>query len=264
MNLTTLFEHSFLYSDNLVKLYESLVTKNKKNARADWIDRLYKSKVIRWPRKNGIWRSSGSNILVIGNKDAQLIQSDFSSDSLLILLKTALVLAMAAVDKILHEAIIKDFVHLVKSGALDKIIELPLSDSYNIALLSRKRTGQGGKTKTRPSHLIKHLVLEKLYTKSFLATRLLEEICSSCGVSSIFKEFATEKNKKEVDIIKKHWSSIYQKRNHIAHECDIIRKEKTKKIHFHKAEPQKLIDDIHFVEAFGIFVAEKLNAGSGL
>jgi hypothetical protein len=258
MNLSTIFTQAFKHAEELQSLYASLVTKNTRAARADWVNNVYKSNTVRWARRDGLWRSSGTNVLIIGNKNARVSQQSFQADNLVLLLRAALVFAMAAVDKILHDAITKKFVSLVKSGDLDDLIRFPISDSYNVAIQSRVRKGKGGKRKVRPSHLLKDVALDRLYRNSFLSNRQLQGICKSCGVQNVFQAFAKHAGLNG-DEVNKRWGRVYQKRNHLAHECDIVRKEKAKKVHFNSVDPQSILDDIDFVKRFGEFLALKLN-----
>jgi hypothetical protein len=44
----------------------------------------------------------------------------------------------------------------------------------------------------------------------------------------------------------------------MAHECDIVRKSKAKKIHFQKISETELKSDIAFIRAFGKYLAGEL------
>lgn len=260
MKLTDIFKHGITHADNLIFLYDSLLTKNERFAKTQWIQKIYRSKIVYWPKKDGLWRSNGKNILIIGNNKALLSHRSFQSDSLVLLLRSALILAMATVDKILHEAIMKHFASLLKAGQLDRMISLPISDTYNVAIKSRKRRGKGGKIQSRPSHFIKELFMDELYRNSFLSTRKLQEVSSMCGKNKIFAKFSkTSGLSTKVSVLQNRWSAIYQKRNHIAHECDMVRKESTKKVSFNSHDPRTLVDDIDFVKKFGNFLAQTLN-----
>ena len=258
MNLSDIFREAFKHAEGLQSLYTGLVTRNRRAARADWVNNLYASHTVRWARRDGLWRSSGPNLLIIGNDNSLVSQDNFRSDALVLLLRAALVFAMAAVDKILHDAVTKKFVTLVKGGHLDSVIKFPISDAYNVAIQSRVRKGKGGKRKIRPSHLLKDVALDRLYRNTFLSNRQLIDICKSCGIQNVFQAFAAQEGVNPNDV-SKHWARVYQKRNHLAHECDIVRKEKAKRVHLNTVDPQAISNDITFIKRFGEFLARGLN-----
>ena len=260
MTLTQIFSASICHSDDLLKLYNALLSRSYRAAKSNWVDRVYEQNLIRWARKDGLWRSHGADLLIIGNNKCQIKQSSFQQDFLTVILRSSLMFAMSAVDKILHEAVSKNFMKLVKSEEIDRLTSIPISQSYSIAIESRKRKGKGGKVKARPGHMLKEHVLQEIYKHSFLGNRRVEEICSMCEKKKVFSLFANHINDgSTADQISKRWASLYIKRNHIVHECDMVRKEKAKRIDFNKVNTKKVIEDIGFVKKFGLFLAAELN-----
>lgn len=263
MKLLDIYKSSILQSDSLIILYDSLLSINVNKAKQNWADKIYDNKIVYWAKRDGLWRSLSDkkNLLIIGNNNS-VLTGKLSADALGILLKMALVMAMATIDKILHEAISYNFSKLLQdgNGKLDKLVNISLSDSYAIAIQSRERKGKGGKIKSRPGHKFKELVLDELYKKSFLKTDQVELICSMCGKKSIFSEFSKkyENGSHKPNILRKKWSKVYERRNNIAHECDIIRKQKAKIIHLNKAKHKQMINDISFIKDFGRYLAEEL------
>jgi hypothetical protein len=261
MKLLDIFNESIKLADNLLTLYNTILAKRKRSAKKSWIDKLYSNRIISWRKKDGAWRSFGKDILIIGKKTDSNSQNIFKQEYLCVLLRTSLVMAMSAVDKILHEAVSKNFVALAKDGKLDKnkIISFPVLDAYRIAIESRKRSGKDGKTKIRPGHKIKEVVIREIFKSTFLPTNDLERICSLFDKGNIFSLYKTNraltKGAKELKI---KWSVIYKHRNNIAHECDIVRKQKARKIHFNNLKPNNIINEINFVKDFGNFIAREL------
>jgi hypothetical protein len=179
------------------------------------------------------------------------------------LLRAALVFAMAAVDKILHEAISRHFATLAKDGTLDKFAQFKVSDAYEISLAAREGSGKRGDAKRRPGHSIKAEVLRQIYAKSYLATNRLQEVCAACGKKGIFTHRA--KHRKELGKIPRspkylqdRWSRVYQHRNRIVHECDIKQQPKMRSAHFYPVDKGDLRRDINYVKNFGTYLAQEL------
>lgn len=185
-------------------------------------------------------------------------------DSRSVFLRAALALAMAAVDKVLHEAISKRFAYVAADGSLDKIVQIELSKAYRIAQAARVRTGKGGKVRRRPGHDIKAEVLTEIYRDSYLSARRIQEISAICGKSQIFKLYAAHltkpgKKARSAQPLRERWSRMYTRRNQIVHECDIMRQAKPRKARFDTVDGRRFKRDIAFIKNFGQFLAVTLD-----
>lgn len=73
----------------------------------------------------------------------------------------------------------------------------------------------------------------------------------------IFNRYKNAKSiVEDVQTLQKKWSLLYKRRNSIAHETDMIRKQKGKKIHFNNTNT--MINDIKFIRDFGEFLSNEL------
>jgi hypothetical protein len=262
MKLSAIFAEGIAASDLLLAYYCSLCSPKAKKPKSTWVDKFYSSKVIYWPKKDNFWHAScrDANILLVGNAKSMIPDSSFHHDRIVVLLRSSLVMAMAAVDKILHEAISANFGKLLSSGDLDSLANIPLSDSYQIAIKSRE--SKGG-VAVRPGHMFKEKVLVELYKRTFLSAQQVERVSSTCGKKSVFTEYSKSiKGAQTPQQLKDRWSELYERRNAIAHECDMVRKEKTKKIHFNSIQEKAILNDIAFIKSFGAFLAVELQEGT--
>jgi hypothetical protein len=260
LKLLQIFGEGMRSVEELEKLYAVLATRNRRAIRSDWARRFHQAGLTKWPQKAGLWRSSGKDILVVGTDTAGVSHEDFSPEALSVLLRSGLVLSMAAVDKVLHEAVAKRFVHLVKKKRLDDLLEVKLSSAYGIAMETRVRKGKGGSIRLRPGPRFKAAVIASLYRETLLSTEKLETFASACGLERVWTVYG--KSSKPVcagATVRRRWSRLYARRNAIAHECNIVRKLKAKKIHFVAVTASELRTEIAEVRAFGQFLAESLD-----
>ena len=256
MKLKDIFNEGIQHADTLVLLYDNLLSKSARSVRPEWRKRFFEAKLVSWPKRGDLWRSKNENLLIVGPGGKGLSHKTFSSEKLEVLLRSALVFAMAAVDKVLHEAVSKQFVSLVQDKKLDKLVKLDLSTAYEIAQGARIRKGKGGKIWSRPGHALKRKVLEGLYRESFLSLHKIEEISGICGRKRIFEGFRRNMRlRNKTEQLKSKWVTLYQYRNSIAHECDIVRKAKARKIHYRQIKPKEIKEDIDFIKSFGSFLA---------
>ena len=88
---------------------------------------------------------------------------------------------------------------------------------------------------------------------------MLQEICAACDKDKIFSKFAAALGgSNTAQQLQKRWSRIYQRRNNIAHESDIQRRERMRKVSFYPVDVSKMKSDIQFIESFGRFLANNL------
>lgn len=260
MKLTDTFKEAIRHTEKLVAFYEMLLTKNTRACRRDWSESFFEANLVEWPRRQGLWRSRNDNVLIVGTGKTTFSHRMFMVDGLSVLLKSGLILAMAAVDKILHDAICQKFASLAKNGSLNDLVHMKLSNAYEIAHSARVRRGKGGKKRPRPGHKIKEEVMRQIYTQSYLAPQHLQKICAICGKKSIFTKYVKSRPTSRITptTLQEKWERLYIKRNQIAHECDIIRKPKPQKVHFHEFSGKEMLDDIRFIGDFGHFLARIL------
>lgn len=250
-----------MHAENLIEMYDSFDF-HEKRTRSEWRDKLFNNGIVDWGKRQGIWRS------ISADKKIQMVgtatKKEFQEKLIFwrpMLLQQALVMMLGAIDKILHQATTTNrFAQLLKTGKLDELMKnFPVSETYNIAIESQIRRGHGGKVRRRPAHKIREVVSAKLYEQSFLKTTNLEKICAVNGAVKIFAAYATHL-RKDPELLKKQWSSIYRKRNNVVHECNIIRtKISPKKIRFENINLPELRRDIIFAREFGKFIATKLS-----
>jgi hypothetical protein len=214
-----------------------------------------------WPNSTNLWlqKCSNNNLIIAGNEHSSLTEDHFCHERMGTLLRAAFVFSMAAVDKILHEAILYNFSDLLRSKEIDDLVNIPLSDSYNIAIQARERRGKGGKIRSRPGHKFKEKVLIELYKKSFLSNHSLEKVCACLGKKRIFTAYSKSiGTKAKADAIRDKWIRAYERRNSIAHECDIVRKKKARKVHFNPIDEKRMPEEIKFIGDFGKFLSKEL------
>jgi hypothetical protein len=257
MELRTIFQEAIRHSDSLVRLYNLLLTKNQRAIRPEWARRFRKAKLVNWSHGENLWRSKNDELLIIGK--GNLSHQVFSPEALSVLLMSSLAMAMAAVDKILHETISYNFSHLGKNGQLDEFASIDLSKAYEIAYSARERRGRGGRKKSRPGHKLKEEVLQQIYMNSYLSARNLQRICSLKKKKNIFDRYSKVSTAHiAARELKRYWERIYHHRNCFAHECNIIRKAKAQKVRFYKLSHKQLIEEIEFVKNFGLFLSRDL------
>jgi len=258
MQLIDVFDAAIRDAEHLRVLYSTILTTNHRAIRPEWANRFFKARLNTWPRQQGLWRSANANVLIVGTNVANVNHRQFQHESLAVLLRSSLVLYMAAVDKILHEALSKHFAILAKNESLDELVDISISRAYAIAQHARVHTGKGGKRKKRPGHALKVEMLADIYKDSYLKTSNLEKIWVACGKKQIFQLFSKAHCGQTAQQVKDRWSRLYQYRNRIAHECDMIRKARSQMVSFHPVDSISIMNDLDFIREMGRFISRQL------
>jgi len=261
MKLTDIFNKAIAPAEAMLCYYEELLTRNKRSLRPEWRKRFLDAKLVGWPQGTGIWRSFSrdKSVLILGTDASPLSHRSFEKDNLAVFLRSALVFAVAAVDKVLHESINLHFAKLAKEEFLDGLVNIAPSRAYSIAVDARVRRGRGGQIKSRPGNKIKTEVMRKIYESTYLSVRNIEAISKCFGHKNVFYAFGqTLSPKITAKEASNTWGHIYFRRNAIAHECDMIRKARMRQITYHAVSFSKIKKDIQFVKSFGQFLASKL------
>jgi len=258
MDLTKLFQEATEQAEYFECLYDALLTKTERAVRREWKERFYDAKLVKWAKRDELWRSQNDHIIMVGKKTSGINEKYFRSDCLVLLLKSALVSILAGIDKILHEAISNRFSSLAQVGTLDSFVRLDLSKSYKIARAARERKGKGGKIKPRPGHPIKAESLKVMYGESYLSLNRLQQVCAACGKNRIFTLYAKTITGSSAEDLQNEWNNIYRRRNFIVHECDIIRRSKMRIVRLNNSNPIILKKHIEFSKKFGEYLSQNL------
>jgi len=258
MKLVDTFTAAIGGAEHLRLLYQTILTSNQRAIRPEWADRFYRARLNTWPQQQGLWRSSNANVLIVGTSAAGVTHQAFQPQQLAVLLRSSLVLYLAAVDKLLHEALSKHFAKLAKNKSLDDLVDINISKAYAIAQHARIRTGRGGKKKKRPGHALKAEMLADIYKDTYLKTSNLEKVCAACGKRQIFQLLSKAHPAHTGKQARDRWSRLYGYRNRIAHECDMFRMAKPRRANFHSVDVTGIESDMDFIKELGRFLAQEL------
>lgn len=174
---------------------------------------------------------------------------------------SALVMSLAAIDKILHQSVLNKFTVLMREEDLDDLVKFKISDAYDIAIDARVRKGKGGKKKSRPGNKIKLKVVEEIYKDCYLAKNNLEKIAKLTGLAgkNIWDEFKRAKARPEGrDDLIKMWNHAYSLRNKVVHECMIKRQARQHATNFLIVTEIETDEYINYLKQFGEFLSENI------
>ena len=243
-------------AQHLLRLYELICDTRQRSVRADWAAAF--KRVMHWPAGNQIVRVDGKNkqSILVFKEECGIDRDHFAHEYLSELLRSALVASVSALDRMLHDQVVKHSWKLLsrKESEIPKKLKSLSLD----ALDARKALEHLRKdSSSRPGNIIKQAIQDKLhrdYTfqtpdSVLLATQLL-------GVEDFWGKVASKMHgsppKNEVIA---QLRETTMRRNRIVHEADLIRTNRhepsLRPISFSDAERQ-----VKWMEEFGNAVNE--------
>ncbi len=236
---------------HLLRLYELVCDTRQRAVRADWAASF--KRAMHWPANNQIVRVDGKDrqSILVFKEECGIDREHFAHEYLSELLRSALVAAVSALDRMLHDHVVKHCWKLLsrkEDEVPKKLKALSLS-----ALDARKALEQLRKDPaSRPGNIIKIAIQEKLHRDYTFQTPDSVLLASHMlGIKDFWGKVATKlpgNPSKEATI--KQLREITKRRNQIVHEADLIRTNRRdpslRPISFSDAERQ-----VKWMEAFG-------------
>ena len=208
----------------MLRLYELICDTRKYNVRKDW-ESTFKQ-VMHWPDKESIVRVDGkdkASILVLREK-CNIGREQFAHDYVSELLRGAVVASVSALDRYLHDLIVKHSWKLLNRREED----IPKGlKSLNISTLDAKKALEHLRknSASRPGHLIKQAVQERLHREyTFQNPDSVLAAAKMLGVEDFWSKVSAKMPGKPANgEVIKMLRKIAQRRNQIVHEADLIR-----------------------------------------
>ena len=253
------FENTIERALHLVRLYDLLHNKGKRGARKGWKKDV--SKLLGWREHEKLKRIDSPNAILLIKDGTEWNFSHFESEYLDEILRSALVTAVSAVDRYLHDIVVMKSLDLLKQSDCPKrlsAMQIALCDVERIiqkSLASRKNDQK----KTRPRTILKDTIREILHKESFQG---FESIGTALSMAGIDKGWTKLKKILDMEVpeIKKRINGIVNRRNRIVHEGDIARGPKPREIKLNEIKSPSIQKDIEWLKSFVLAVQKILES----
>ncbi len=224
MTPKTGFDTALDRASHLIRLYELICDTRQRGVRADWAAAF--KDVMHWPDGEAIVRvdgRDGQSILVF-REEAGIDRNHFAHDYLSELLRSAVVASVSALDRLLHDLVVKYSWKLLTRK--EKDIPKGLKNLTLTALDARKALEHLRKdSKARPGNLVKKAIQEKLHRDfTFQTPDSVLQAAKMLGIDDFWEKVAAQMQGRPVkqDVIEK-LKEITLRRNQIVHEADLVR-----------------------------------------
>ncbi len=218
----------------LYEMYHALVNTRTYKIRQDWAQSF--KRIMHWPKADEINRVDSRDAIIVLRHSSSINPDYFSREQLGSLLRTAIIMAVSAMDTYYHAKVVDNVVKSIKAGEFAPALDT-VKMSVPEYLKSCKRKYK--KVAVRQS-VDNHLSYRALQNPDKIS-----EAIKLLGIESLWQKVAQELKKEDGDV-RKRISEIVKRRNEIAHSADISRSYKASNS-LRAIEPKWVHDSILFI-----------------
>jgi hypothetical protein len=238
-----------LRAKRLLQFHDGLINTRKKGIREDWKKSF--CKLMHWAQSSQIERVDSREAIVILRKGAKLKTSDFTKEALDDLLRGALTFGISALDRYIHERVVKNIISALKKPNLNK-----KQEDFSVPAVSAvKITKSIAKAKTdnknlRPANSIRNEIQELLHERPFQSWRELEYAFCLIGITNLGQQIQERRRSHDIKPIRHKLNKIVRRRNYIVHEGDLKRHQRGGLAKPQKIERKFVEESLKFLDDF--------------
>lgn len=243
------YDHTAARARRLLRLHDGLVNVRKRRIRRDWKDAF--CRVMHWPLESQIERVDSRDALLVLRQDSSLTADDFSADALDDLLRSALTFGVSALDRYVHERVVKGIISALRTPDLNrKQQELSLPAAMALQAAEAVRRAQREKRSVRPANEIRKRIQEALHLRPFQSMRQIEDAFELLGITGLKGRLQASYATGDFKPISTQLDAIVARRHRIVHEGDLVRHERGGQPRKNEISRKQVEDGLTFVDDF--------------
>ncbi len=222
------FDDIMSRAQRLLALYDGLVDTRKRAIRRDW--RQAFCRLMKWRVKGSIERVDGRDAIIVLKEGATLKRTDFAAEMLDDLLRSALTLAVSALDRYVHERVVRKIVPALrqsKQTTEQQQLEIPAHIAMEIADAVVQDRRVKSNRKFRPANIVRRRMQEVLHQRPFQSWRQIASAFALIGIGGIDGKIQASLREANLGAFKDELNAAIRQRNQIVHEGDLVRHERT-------------------------------------
>jgi hypothetical protein len=233
----------------LLSYHDALINTRSRRIRRDWRESFLR--LMHWPIGTPIERVDSKDAVIILKAGSSLTPQSFSQAHLEDHLRSALALGISALDRYVHERVVKGIVPALKTAKLTRQQEelsIPVTTAIKIsaeALLAQKRG-----LHLRPTNIVRKKVQELLHKRPFQSYREIEYAFNLLGVQNLSTQLQTAFGINNLKPVTTQLGHIAMRRNQIVHEWDLVRHARGGKAKLHPISRRYVHDSLDFLDRF--------------
>jgi hypothetical protein len=206
---------------------------------------------MRWPADSTIERVDSCDAVIVLRSASTLTTDHFTQRFLDDQLRAALTFGVSALDRYVHERVVKGIIPALKKFPLTKQQEelsLPVSTAIQIAeeAVTARRDGR----KIRPANIVRRKVQELLHKRPFQSFREIEYAFCLLGIKNLTAQLQSAYRAHDLKAQKAQLGKIAMRRNQIVHEGDLVRHARGGQVKWHAIPRKYVVDSLDFLDQF--------------
>lgn len=229
--------------------HDGLMNTRARRIRKDWKGAFLK--LMHWPTAAAIERIDSKDAVIVLRDGAALTPDHFTQPWLDDQLRAALTFGVSALDRYVHERVVKGIIPALKTAPLTRQQEefsIPVSTAIKISeeVIAAQRKG----LTIRPANIVRKKVQELLHKRPFQSYREIEYAFNLLGVKDLARQLQTAYGVGDLKALKDQLAGIAMRRNQIVHEGDLVRHERGGQIKWHAINRKYVADSLDFLDTF--------------
>lgn len=230
-----------------LEYHDGLMNTRARGIRRDWKGKFLS--LMHWRANSAIERVDSVDAVIVLKERASLTPDHFTQDWLDDQLRAALTFGVSALDRYVHERVVKGIIPALKRRPLIKQQEefsLPVSVAIQIAeeVVVARRNGK----QIRPANIVRKKVQELLHKRPFQSFREIEYAFCLLGIKDLAAQLQRAYGIGDLKAIKTQLGKIAMRRNQIVHEGDLVRHERGGQLQWHSISRKYVLDSLDFLD----------------
>lgn len=243
------YAHTAERARTFLAYYDGLINIRARRIRKDW-KRSFLN-LMHWPETTAIERVDSRAAVLILRPTASLTVNHFSHVHLDDQLRAALTFGVSALDRYVHERVVKGIITALRQRPHIKQQEefaIPLSIAIEISekTVAARRTG----SRLRPTNIVRKAVQDLLHRRPFQSFREIEYAFNLLGITTLVKQMQMAYGIADISPIRDQLGHIAMRRNQIVHEGDLVRHERGGKTRLHDVTRKYVEESLDFLDDF--------------
>jgi len=232
-----------------LEYHDGLMNTRARRIRSDWSSKF--AKLMHWPATASIERVDSSDAVIVLRQGSTLTPDHFTQDWLDDQLRAALTFGVSALDRYVHERVVKGIIPALKKRPLTRQQEefsLPVSTAIQIAeeAIAARKNG----SIIRPTNIVRKKVQELLHKRPFQSFREIDYAFCLLGIRNLTGQLQKAYGVGDLKAQKTQLGKIAMRRNQIVHEGDIVRHERGGRVAWHPIPRKYVADSLDFLDQF--------------
>lgn len=175
----------------------------------------------------------------------------FSAAYLDDMLRASLTFGVSALDRYVHERVIKGIVKALKSGTLTKQQEeFSIPDTTAIKISDEALAAHKAGKNIRTANIVRKKVQDLLHKRPFQSWREVEYAFNLLGITNLSGQLQTSFAVGDIKPIKTQLNQIASCRNSIVHEGDLVKHERGGLVRIQPISRKYVEDTLNFLDQF--------------